>query len=47
MIGTANITLKVALAENDLHVPPPLLFPNANWYERETLDLLALHFMMT
>lgn len=34
-----DIMLKVALAENDLHVPTfTKLFPNANWYERETWD---------
>lgn len=32
-----DIMLKVALAENDLHVPTfTKLFPNANWYERES-----------
>ncbi len=38
-----DIMLKVALAENDLHVPTfTKLFPNANWYERETGICLAL-----
>lgn len=37
--------LKVALAENDLHVPTfTKLFPNANWYERETWDLFGITF---
>lgn len=37
--------LKVALAENDLHVPTfTKLFPNANWYERETRDLFGITF---
>ncbi len=32
-----DIMLKVALSENDLHLPTfTKLFPNANWYERET-----------
>ena len=32
-----DIMLKVALSENDLHVPTVIsAFPNANWYERET-----------
>lgn len=35
-----DIMLKVALAENDLHVPTfTKLFPNANWYERETRSI--------
>lgn len=40
-----DIMLKVALAENDLHVPTfTKLFPNANWYERETWDLFGISF---
>lgn len=40
-----DIMLKVALAENDLHVPTfTKLFPNANWYERETRDLFGITF---
>ena len=40
-----DIMLKVALAENDLHVPTfTKLFPNANWYERETWDLFGITF---
>lgn len=35
-----DIMLKVALSENDLRVPTfTKLFPNANWYERETRDV--------
>ncbi len=38
-----DIMLKVALAENDLHVPTfTKLFPNANWYERKPGICLAL-----
>ncbi|MFP1483941.1 NADH-quinone oxidoreductase subunit C [Escherichia coli] len=38
-----DIMLKVALAENDLHVPTfTKLFPNANWYERGPGICLAL-----
>lgn len=40
--------LKVALSENDLHLPTfTKLFPNANWYERETRKCLALPSMVT
>lgn len=35
-----DIMLKVALSENDLHLPTfTKLFPNANWYERETRNV--------
>lgn len=35
-----DIMLKVALSENDLRVPTfTKLFPNANWYERETRNV--------
>ncbi|XNM76217.1 NADH-quinone oxidoreductase subunit C [Escherichia coli] len=38
-----DIMLKVALAENDLHVPTfTKLFPNANWYEREARSVWHL-----
>ncbi len=38
-----DIMLKVALSENDLRVPTfTKLFPNANWYERETRRCLVL-----
>ncbi|MGS2958524.1 NADH-quinone oxidoreductase subunit C, partial [Escherichia coli] len=40
-----DIMRKVALAENDLHVPTSTkLFPNANWYEREAWDLFGITF---
>lgn len=35
-----DIMLKVALSEKDLHVPTATkVFPNANWYERETRNV--------
>lgn len=38
-----DIMLKVALAENDLHVPTVAkIFPNANWYERETWEMFGI-----
>jgi NADH-quinone oxidoreductase subunit C/D len=37
--------LKVALSENDLHLPTfTKLFPNANWYERETWEMFGMTF---
>ncbi|MDA6077221.1 NADH-quinone oxidoreductase subunit C [Edwardsiella anguillarum] len=37
-----DIMLKVALVEQDLHLPTVTRqFPNANWYERETLTCSA------
>ncbi|SQB28819.1 bifunctional NADH:ubiquinone oxidoreductase subunit C/D [Citrobacter koseri] len=40
-----DIMLKVALSENDLHVPTfTKLFPNANWYERETWEMFGITF---
>ncbi|MCJ8608614.1 NADH-quinone oxidoreductase subunit C, partial [Klebsiella pneumoniae] len=37
--------LKVALSENDLHLPTfTKLFPNANWYERETWEMFGITF---
>ena len=37
--------LKVALSENDLHLPTfTKLFPNANWYERETWEMFGVTF---
>lgn len=41
----ADVMLKVALAESDLHLPTITNhFPNANWYEREVWDLLGITF---
>lgn len=38
-----DIMLKVALSENDLHVPTiSKIFPNANWYERETWEMFGI-----
>ncbi|MEY1637262.1 NADH-quinone oxidoreductase subunit C/D [Morganella morganii] len=38
-----DIMLKVALSENDLHVPTVIsAFPNANWYERETWEMFGI-----
>jgi NADH-quinone oxidoreductase subunit C/D len=37
--------LKVALSENDMHLPTiTKLFPNANWYERETWEMFGMTF---
>ncbi len=37
--------LKVALSENDMHLPTiTKLFPNANWYERETREMFGMTF---
>jgi NADH-quinone oxidoreductase subunit C/D len=43
-----DIMLKVALSENDLHLPTfTKLFPNANWYERETWEMFGMTSMAT
>jgi len=40
-----DIMLKVALSENDMHLPTiTKLFPNANWYERETWEMFGMPF---
>ena len=40
-----DIMLKVALSENDLHLPTfTKMFPNANWYERETWEMFGVTF---
>ncbi|CAL4319363.1 NADH-quinone oxidoreductase subunit C/D [Buchnera aphidicola] len=40
-----DILLKVPLLENDLHVPTATkIFPNANWYERETWEMFGIIF---
>ncbi|PPI88224.1 NADH-quinone oxidoreductase subunit C/D [Candidatus Pantoea edessiphila] len=40
-----DIILKVALSENDLHLPTITnIFPNANWYERETWEMFGIIF---
>lgn len=40
-----DIMLKVALSENDMHLPTiTKLFPNANWYERETWEMFGMTF---
>ncbi len=40
-----DIMLKVALSEKDLHVPTATkIFPNANWYERETWEMFGITF---
>ncbi len=41
----SDVMLKVALSANDLHLPTATgIFPNANWYEREVLDMYGIHF---
>lgn len=40
-----DVRVKVALAANNLHIPTIThLWPNANWYERETWDLFGINF---
>ncbi|KYP97314.1 NADH:ubiquinone oxidoreductase [Sodalis-like endosymbiont of Proechinophthirus fluctus] len=40
-----DIVLKVALLEKDLRLPTcTLIFPNANWYERETWEMFGMTF---
>lgn len=40
-----DIRIKVALDEDNLHIPTVIhLWPNANWYERETWDLFGIVF---
>ncbi|RAW98959.1 MULTISPECIES: NADH-quinone oxidoreductase subunit C/D [unclassified Photorhabdus] len=40
-----DIMLKVALSEKDLNLPTATpLFPNANWYERETWEMFGIVF---
>ncbi|WP_348761598.1 NADH-quinone oxidoreductase subunit C/D [uncultured Salinisphaera sp.] len=41
----AEVRLKVALAESDLHAPTATtVWPNANWYEREVWDMFGITF---
>lgn len=41
----AETRIKVALDENDLHVPTAVgVWPNANWYEREVFDMFGINF---
>ncbi|VFP82812.1 NADH-quinone oxidoreductase subunit C/D [Candidatus Erwinia haradaeae] len=41
-----DIILKIALFENDLHVPTiSNIFPNANWYERETWEMFGINII--
>ncbi|CAL4319926.1 NADH-quinone oxidoreductase subunit C/D [Buchnera aphidicola] len=40
-----DIMLKIPLLEDNLHVPTLVsLFPNANWYERETWEMFGIFF---
>ncbi|MCR3755208.1 MAG: NADH:quinone oxidoreductase subunit CD [Candidatus Westeberhardia cardiocondylae] len=41
----SDILLKVALLENNLHIPTATkIFSNANWYERETWEMFGIIF---
>ncbi|KTT51743.1 NADH:ubiquinone oxidoreductase [Pseudomonas oryzihabitans] len=41
----SDVMLKVALSAGDLRLPTATgIFPNANWYEREVLDMYGIHF---
>lgn len=41
----SDIRVKVALKEDDLHVPTAYkIWPNANWYEREVWDMFGIKF---
>ncbi|MDT3718126.1 NADH-quinone oxidoreductase subunit C/D [Pseudomonas oryzihabitans] len=41
----SDVMLKVALSASDLRLPTATgIFPNANWYEREVLDMYGIHF---
>ncbi len=41
----AEVRLKVALLEDDLHLPTATtVWPNANWYEREVWDMFGIVF---
>ncbi len=44
----SDVMLKVALSANDLRLPTATgIYPNANWYEREVLDMYGIHFDAT
>ena len=41
----SDVMIKVALSENDLHIPTATgIWVNANWYEREVWDLFGITF---
>ena len=43
--GNADLRLKVPLFDDDLHLPTAtVLWPNANWYEREAWDMFGVIF---
>ncbi len=43
--GNGDLRLKVPLFDNDLHLPTAtVLWPNANWYEREVWDMFGIRF---
>ncbi|MGK0292866.1 MAG: NADH-quinone oxidoreductase subunit C/D, partial [Porticoccaceae bacterium] len=45
MERNADIRIKVALNESDLHLPTIIsIWPNANWYEREAWDMFGVIF---
>ncbi len=43
--GNCDVRVKVPLSDADLHLPTVIeLWPNANWYERETWDMFGIRF---
>ncbi|MEQ8954265.1 MAG: NADH-quinone oxidoreductase subunit C, partial [Gammaproteobacteria bacterium] len=43
--GICDVRVKVPLMDADLHCPTVVeLWPNANWYERETWDMFGITF---
>ncbi|MEX2469836.1 MAG: NADH-quinone oxidoreductase subunit C, partial [Pseudohongiellaceae bacterium] len=43
--GNRDVRVKVPLADADLQLPTVIeLWPNANWYERETWDMFGIRF---
>jgi NADH-quinone oxidoreductase subunit C/D len=43
--GNCDVRIKVPLMDADLHLPTVIeIWPNANWYERETWDMFGIVF---